>query len=112
MSRPVEILVAHLRGRLRVPAHVHAVDHAADQREEAEDQEYDAQYPVKQIGVGIDESWLAVVGAKEQRCSPDIDGLIELHHNHKAQRDENEPQVEQQHQAADALHVRAEGIRR
>lgn len=41
---------------------------------------------------------------------PDIDGLIELHHNNEAEGDQYEPEIEQQHQTADALDIRAERI--
>lgn len=44
--------------------------------------------------------------------SPHESGLEELYDDDEAQRDQNEPQVEQQHQAAHALGVRAKRIGR
>lgn len=49
VARPVQILVAHLRGCLDVAAYVNTVDHATDQCEEAKDQKDDAQYPVGEV---------------------------------------------------------------
>lgn len=71
---------------LRISEHVHAVHETTDQCQESKYEEYNSQDP---------NDWR----------------LEELYDDDEAQRNQDQPEIEKQHEATDALGVRAEGIR-
>lgn len=85
MMCPVVILHGYLFGRFGVPAYRYTVNQTAHECQETENEEYYAQHP------------------HEQRFK-------KLYNDDETQRDQYESQVEQQHQAAHTLGVRAKWI--
>lgn len=86
MVLPVNVLGMHVIRVSNISTHYDAVDQTADQGQESKDEEHYTQ-------------------------DPHVYGLEKLYNNHESQRDKDDPQVEQQHQAAHALDVGTEGIR-